>query len=149
MGVCIEEEICLSFISFTFYCGFHHDLWVNTKSPWLPRKSRQFSLSPWHYCIPASVQSRGSEGCFYGVTTGGGEGRGLRGFSFLHLSCELFTQLYCSDTRGSHKNTDPWPGNRILLSCSGPGEVSFSGADAVILWGWSTEQALLMTWERI
>lgn len=36
----------------------------------------------------------------------------------------------------------------ILLNCSGPGEVSFSGADAVILWGWSTEQTPLMTWER-
>lgn len=23
----------LKFISFTFYCGFHHDLWVKTERP--------------------------------------------------------------------------------------------------------------------
>ena len=32
-GVCVGEEIRLNFIGFTFYCGFHQDLWVNTESP--------------------------------------------------------------------------------------------------------------------
>lgn len=47
----------LKFISFTFYCGFHHDLWVKTERPWLPRKSANsfHSLELLH--IFASLQS--------------------------------------------------------------------------------------------
>lgn len=145
MRVCVGEERCLTSISFTFYCGFHHDLWVNTESPWLPRKSRQFSLCPWYQCIPASLQSSGSGSCFCApqVVVGAGVGRVFLSYNIFSVSCSL--SYTAQSTRGSHRNTDPWPGNRILLNCSGPGEVSFSGADAVILWEWSTEQALLMT----
>lgn len=33
MGVCVGEETFVKVISFTFYCGFHHDLWVHTERP--------------------------------------------------------------------------------------------------------------------
>lgn len=73
-------------------------------------------------------------------------GQGSEGFSFpttsFLWSCSL--NYTAQSTRGSQKIKIPGL-ETILLNCSGPGEVSFSGADVNILWGWSTEQTPLMT----
>lgn len=77
-------------------------------------------------------------------------GQGSEGFSFPTSFLWTIHSVILLRAQGAlTKIQIPGLETEILLNCSGPGEVSFSGADAVILWGWSTEQALLMTWERI
>lgn len=78
-GEGVGEERFLKFISFTFYCGFHHDLWVKSERPYdFPENQKTVFTLPGELLHTASLPGSSSGGRSSGVTRGK-----LKGFPLL------------------------------------------------------------------
>lgn len=137
----VGEEIFLKFISFTFYCGFPHDLWVKTARPRLLRKSENSFYSV-DYCLLGSYNSGLGRCCL-----GGAAWEVLEGFPLLKslLFWDCLTRLHhVRHKRLTKIQTPQLEDVPLSLAKVASQRVTQSpGAE------WSTERAALVAGERI